>query len=210
MDDRSIGIRAVKRDDRLFQPLFNLMLFMDALIHTLEAKRGTPRGVDANIPSTLQSDVAEMQIELPARAVMDAALASKKVGEFDVNVIAANMVAGSFHSTAIMPEFIDNIASPQFLLFYETCDSWLHANGFGDYKLRPMTLEFGRTVRNAIAHGGSLEIRNPRAQPVRWHSLSYGPSENGRKVIGTDLYFPDLVALMLEMDEAMIGLGAPR
>jgi hypothetical protein len=62
----------------------------------------------------------------------------------------------------------------------------------------PDVLNFGRIVRNAFAHGGTLEIRDGTS--VRWGGLRYSKSQNGRRVLYNDLSSADLTILMLEMD----------
>jgi hypothetical protein len=67
----------------------------------------------------------------------------------------------------------------------------------------PSPLDFGRIVRNAFAHGGTIDIRNSSAAPVSWKGLSYGPSDNGKQVAYTDLAAADLIVLMREINDAI-------
>jgi hypothetical protein len=64
----------------------------------------------------------------------------------------------------------------------------------------PSVWNFGRVVRNAMSHGGKIDIRNANAVPVQWRGLRYSSSDNGRQVLHTDLWPGDLFNLILEMD----------
>ncbi len=76
---------------------------------------------------------------------------------------------------------------------------------YGQISAFPPRWGFGRVVRNALAHGGEIEIRDAKFAPVSWQGLTYGPAQNGLRVIGVDLHAPDLLLLMIDMD---IELGA--
>jgi hypothetical protein len=62
----------------------------------------------------------------------------------------------------------------------------------------PDVLNFGRIVRNAFAHGGTLNITDGIAGS--WGGISYSEARNGRRVLYNDLSAGDLTVLMLEMD----------
>jgi hypothetical protein len=64
----------------------------------------------------------------------------------------------------------------------------------------PMVLQFGRAVRNAFAHGGTVDIREDIT--VTWRGVTYSPVENGRQVLYNDLSQGDLTILMVDMDES--------
>lgn len=62
-------------------------------------------------------------------------------------------------------------------------------------------LNFGRVVRNAFAHGGTIEIRD--ATSAAWRGVSYSGSDNGRQVMYNDLSAGDITLLMLDMDQLL-------
>jgi hypothetical protein len=65
----------------------------------------------------------------------------------------------------------------------------------------PVTLNFGRVVRNAFAHGSAIDIRD--ATTVAWRGVAYSRSQNGRQVIYNDLTAGDVTLLMLDMDQLL-------
>ncbi|MGV1683472.1 hypothetical protein [Sphingopyxis sp. NJF-3] len=65
----------------------------------------------------------------------------------------------------------------------------------------PAVWNFARVVRNALSHGGALDIRN--ATSVQWRTLAYTQADHGKAVIFTDIWPGDLIMLMHEMDAAL-------
>jgi hypothetical protein len=64
----------------------------------------------------------------------------------------------------------------------------------------PSIWNFGRTVRNAFSHGGTVNIVNTNAAPVTWRTLTYGHAQNGRRLLYQDITSVELIILMREMD----------
>lgn len=71
---------------------------------------------------------------------------------------------------------------------------------FGNIATWPPVWNFARVVRNAMSHGGVINIQNPNAAPVHWNGLTYAPADNGRRILHTDLWPGDLMDLLIEMD----------
>lgn len=65
----------------------------------------------------------------------------------------------------------------------------------------PQAINFGRVVRNAFAHGSTIDIRD--ATTVAWRGVTYSRSQNGRQVIYNDLTAGDVTLLMLDMDQLL-------
>ena len=103
----------------------------------------------------------------------------------------------------------DTIIAPIFLMFFEPYNDWLDDTyGRGSAPTWPPVLNFARVLRNSIAHNG-IHFRNPEAPPVSWRTLSYGPANEGKKIIGRDMSLGDVLGLMFEADEALRALNAP-
>jgi len=88
-----------------------------------------------------------------------------------------------------------------FITYFETNRDDIEAK-FGTTKFWPETLTFGRILRNAFAHGGTIEIRDKAA--ATWRSLTYSDAQNGRQVLYNDMSQGDLTILMLDMDELLL------
>jgi hypothetical protein len=64
--------------------------------------------------------------------------------------------------------------------FYEGYRDWLEDNVDKNPYEWPSVWNFGRVIRNSVAHGGSIYFTNPKAAPVKWYDLEYGPSDKGK------------------------------
>lgn len=67
----------------------------------------------------------------------------------------------------------------------------------------PSIWNFGRIVRNAFAHGGTIHFTNNKAKPVKWKTLCYAPEQNGRQIVFQDLTPVEIIILMEELDVAV-------
>ena len=90
--------------------------------------------------------------------------------------------------------------SNAFVKYYE--DNKLLVEGMytTDRQNWPSVLNFGRVIRNALAHKGCINFTNPNAAAVTWRSLTYSPLDNGRSILYHDLTAVELIFLMEEMD----------
>lgn len=87
-----------------------------------------------------------------------------------------------------------------FVHYYESVKDAIEGRRGGDSSKWPDVLRFGRVVRNAFTHDGKVDIRNPKADPVKWRGLTYSYSDNGREILYVDLLPADVFVLMEEMD----------
>jgi hypothetical protein len=78
-----------------------------------------------------------------------------------------------------------------FVHFFEIARDEVEDNHGNDPQTWRSPLNFARIVRDAFAHGNSLDVRNPNAAPVCWKGLCYGPADNGRQVAYSDLAAAD-------------------
>lgn len=97
------------------------------------------------------------------------------------------------------------LAGAAFLQYYERCvELWIQREG-QDPALWTGPWAFARVIRNAVAHGGLLDIRNPRAPTVAWRSLQYTPADTGRLALCSDIGTVELVLLMEDMNSALLA-----
>lgn len=73
-----------------------------------------------------------------------------------------------------------------------------HGEGPDDW---PKCWQVGRHVRNAFAHGGTVDIRDEEAPSIEWRGLSIGPEKHGEKLIHNYVTPVEAILLMEEMDE---------
>lgn len=64
----------------------------------------------------------------------------------------------------------------------------------------PPNWQFGWAIRNACAHNGKIHFRDKGHAPVKWRTLQYDFSDNGRTVLFDEMAGAELVLLMEDMD----------
>jgi hypothetical protein len=84
-----------------------------------------------------------------------------------------------------------------FITYYEKNVEDIKAK-HGAKKNWPIVLNFGRIVRNAFAHGGTINITDGIS--ASWSGITYSDTDNGRRVLYNDLTSGDLTLLMVDMD----------
>lgn len=104
---------------------------------------------------------------------------------------------------------LENVVIAVFSEFFENHVEWLKANVNGDKSKWPTLWRFALLVRNAIAHGGTINWLNPNADAVSWYTLTYTAADKGKKIICTDLSLADVIILMLELSDSLDALGCP-
>lgn len=87
-----------------------------------------------------------------------------------------------------------------FVDFYESHVGDVRTDHGGDPTGWPDVWNFARVIRNALSHGGTVEVRNSNADPVSWRGLTYSSSENGQRVLFQDLAIVDIIFLMEDMN----------
>jgi hypothetical protein len=203
-----VGSIMTNRGDRLYEHLNNLLVLTTTFSISFHVVHfGTiPRYEQAHA-QTFYSKQFPRRIYLPMYGIFETALQGLKPNQIEVRIgderdpDEPGIVPGSFLT------LLSNIISPVFVQFFEDHRPWLEDS------LPPATwppiLNFGRAVRNAIAHGGNCDIRGRRAQPVRWYHLTYSSATNGHQIINNDLIFADLLLLMFEMSDSLDQLNCP-
>ena len=66
-----------------------------------------------------------------------------------------------------------------FVLFFKSNRAFAEAK----YTSDAQAWNFGRIIRNALAHKGVINITNVNAPAVSWRGLSYSRAQNGRRIL---------------------------
>lgn len=130
------------------------------------------------------------------------------VGATEVRVIPFVPLGDEAEDMGTTGRMFSQIGGLVFANFYEENVGWLIEH-FGSIKDFPLIWQFARIVRNAVSHGGKINISSPSAPRGEWHSLSYGYEQSGRHIINSDLGVSDLTVLMIELAQDLESRGAP-
>jgi hypothetical protein len=96
-----------------------------------------------------------------------------------------------------------------FAVFVDKASDWVKANVSTDYYNWPPVSNFARIVRNAIVHGGTINLKDEEAR-VAWSGVEISAQNYGDRILNTGkLSLGDLLLLMFNLEEELDGLGAP-
>lgn len=95
---------------------------------------------------------------------------------------------------------LGSMISNAFVQYFEENRGAVESKYGGSVQGWPAVWNFGRVVRNALAHKGIINIQNSNASAVAWRTLSYGPAQNGRSLLFQDLTAVEIILLMEDMD----------
>ncbi len=212
------GIQVFDEKHRLFSRLYTFLIINACIAKAFTVIGGRRSHWDLSRPDWGPDAVAGItsalfpgvDIVVPLVGPIESILADKPASELRINIKTDVHPQRPTERILDHPLALhDDILGPTFVEFYENNVDWLKANVSSDYYKWPAPWDFARVVRNAVSHGGVLSIDNPKAQSVSWYGLSYGPAQNKRKIIGTDLSTADTLILMLEMSDTLDRLGCP-
>lgn len=198
--------RLVQQESRLFSTMNTLLVvyecFARAFLHAPETwKRGDY--------SQLQSAIfPHLEVRLPLVGPVDGVKRNIEPPYIDISVGPLTLTAPPSDAPNVLG-IVEKIFIPSFVIFYEDNVDWIRTNVSSDVYKWPSPWDFARVVRNAMSHGGKVNIDNPAAKPVSWEGLTYGHAQNKRQIIGTDISVADIVLLMIAMADQLDTLGCP-
>ncbi|MFE0017029.1 hypothetical protein ACFWXH_19430 [Mesorhizobium sp. NPDC059054] len=100
----------------------------------------------------------------------------------------------------VLGPFISGIGQALLTNYYEGQRDYLKQK-YGPQKSWPSVWQFARVIRNAMSHGGAIDIRD--GVTVEWRSVTYAPSDNGKVIINHDILPGDLLILAKDMEAAL-------
>ena len=141
------------------------------------------------------------EVHFDANRVLSAITDGGWPSEIEFTFAAMNTQRVQQLLTGVM-RLMGNTYAHAFVTYFETIRPRIEAV-HGTQKNWPETLDFGRVVRNAFAHGGTVEMRPGSREGSVWRGLSYTQADNGRQLLYNDMTQGDLTLLMLDMDELL-------
>jgi hypothetical protein len=102
--------------------------------------------------------------------------------------------------------FIHSICGLTYMRYYESIKPLIIKKYGQDPNLWPKTLNFSRVVRNSIAHGGKINIKNKNAVPVEWKGITISQADNDELLFQPQKYIGvgDLVLLIEDSENDLV------
>ena len=125
---------------------------------------------------------SQAEVECDVRPVFDAIVGYSWPSQ--IRFAVDPMPAPATSARTSMPTGVQRLTAglftQAFLAYYESIVASTVARFGPDAEAWPEVLKFARMTRNAVGHGGKLEIRNPRAT-ASWRGLSVDVPALGRR-----------------------------
>ena len=107
------------------------------------------------------------------------------------------------HEINVAEKISSNIFQGAFIQFYDSIEEEIE-NKHGKARDKwPMTVNFGRVIRNAFAHGNRIYFKNPVKNKLSWKSLAFDHTNNGEKVLYNHVAPADIIILMEDMNDSL-------
>jgi hypothetical protein len=206
------GKRIIRAGDRLFEPVYNFLIILAGISYSASMFVGGKTHKTPNPVMRVQTRWPNYGLAVPLGKVMQSALIAIPPRTIEIGIMTnptllSTPLPDAKLQTAGLHSPINYATGPIFLGFFERYNDWLK-DTYGDGVNWPPTLNFARVVRNSAAHG-KIVIRHLGTPAVSWRDLSYGYADNGRRVIGDDMKFGEVLALMFDCDDELNKLNAP-
>ncbi|HRO25350.1 MAG TPA: hypothetical protein PLR07_13765 [Promineifilum sp.] len=196
--------------DRLHRHICQLSLLIEAYL--LAAHQTASKAGPAPAHMVFASRAIDMQISLPLGGHVAAAARGLYLDNIQFLITSGleppDEILAVYSATVALPVF-GSIVGNQFLLFFQEHLGWLRSNYGHDYSKWPETINFARLIRNAVSHGGYVEITNKNSKPICWRGLTLSPADTGKHIIGSLLSVPDIMLLMIDTAELLDQAQAP-
>lgn len=203
------GTHVFQTGSRLIQPLHDLLILHQSISIAMNFLSGGAKFNEGDY-ATYRCLSLNLAVILPLTGPVEAAMSKQPVVSITIRVVPMPPEPQNItFTTDGLNETVTHITTPVFTNFFEGHVDWLLTNVDGDKSKWPDLFRFATIVRNSAAHGGRVHITNPNSAPASWRNLTYGPADNGRKVMGGDMSLADVMALMFDMSEELDALGAP-
>jgi hypothetical protein len=211
------GTRKIESQHRLFEPIYNLSVIVDAIFTAIKAgKKGSKwEGLVQGL-MPFRSKQFGINVILPLGKPMASVLSDRAPTQvaawfFPINDDDPFLKQRQVEFSVKIPgRILSNLITPIYVDFFERYRPWLQTTYGTQTDTWPQLFNFARMIRNWISHHqGHVNFESPKAPPVTWHHLTYGQSDKGKRVIGGDMGFAEMIILMFELSDELDRLGCP-
>lgn len=195
-------------ESRLFKPIFELFVLVEAISVSTKFRLGLTQSMNIHDYITIECIQIPLEIQLPVFGAIELAWHGTTPDGFVIRIVPKRSLnetptgpdIHSIHGT--LADILLYSIRPTFVEYFETWRPWVMANISGDSAGWPPVWDFARVIRNAISHNlGQLNFTGSRS--VSWEQLSYGRSDHGKQVIGADMSFAEILLLIFDLDAAL-------
>lgn len=194
-----------------FQELVRLMVALSSIGLSFEIHKGrsvTPYGSDRYLTLAGKDDVSGIEISFFVAPIYQRLLSPTKRTPKFLKAIKRPVDHSVSHPLQVnkVQCIVVRLMADAFLSYYARHVKAVESEwGKVEKGNWPTVWQFGRVVRNAIAHDGMIHFKNESAPPVQWRNLKYSPSDNDlkRQLLYDEITGVELILLMEDMDSVL-------
>lgn len=194
-----------------FPELVRLMVALSSIGLSFEIHKGrsvTPYGSDRYLTLAGKDDVSGIEISFFVGPIYQRLLSPTKRTPKFLKAIKRPIDHSVSHPLQVnkVQFIVVRLIADAFLSYYarhvEAVESEWGEVKNGNW---PMVWQFGRVIRNAIAHNGKIFFDSKKAPPVHWLKLRYSYSDNElkRQLLYDEITGVELILLMEDMDSVL-------
>jgi hypothetical protein len=203
-------LRAEKGKHRAFDAVYDILLAAMTINRATHAATGIEGDWAPGAWTAVESRVfPQLNLALPTYNTLERVISGIEATQLRLMVVIFLYDYTFSLKTSAFLRLVNRIGSAHFVQFIDPWLDWVRANLTTDYHNWPPLCNFGRVIRNAATHGGTINIESKTAPSVRWYSLQYDHRSRGRAIFGSDISCADLILLMFEVSDELDKLGAP-
>jgi hypothetical protein len=200
--------------DRLFDQIDQFTIYNAMFaIGALWSSRALGQGLKDDHLFGIDSFVFPLSLGVPLAGVAEAAFAEQQA-ESRTLLIEAGLQASTMPDHAPFTRGFNSVLwlpiTPVFVDFVERVKPWLRYT-CGGVEHWPASVYFARVIRNAISHGGRLDMIRKPWRDAEWHHLKFGKSDHDTQAIGPGGFLSpaDMLFLMIDASDELDRIGCP-
>lgn len=156
--------------------------------------------------ATVESRRGHFQVRLPIYGPVKAALEGTGPDAIQIQTEQKNESKRYAAYTSRLKHPVESVFVSNFLRYYIIGEVKLNKIHESDWKWGN-NWRFAWAIRNALAHNGRIDFRNPKKNAVEWDGLRYDASNNKHPVFEQDIGPADLILLMIDMDNELRSIN---
>ena len=198
-----------EQGDRLFDAMWQILQLLGSLVTAWSS-------TDAEAPKPEEYQPASPRfrtvLRLPIPDVVEYSLHNVvpiritfRVGDLPAQ-FKNDTFSGPSHQIS---DLTDLCVSVVFVNSYEIYKPFMQKTWGNSAKEWPPTCAFARVIRNCLSHSGAIAI-DQGTTGGKWRKFSYSRADDGRQVLGTEIYAVDLIYLLLDFAAELERAKAPN
>jgi hypothetical protein len=207
----TLGQKIFKRgESRLFMSAWLGVHLTDALAMASLAVAGKLKLDDDKQHMVFICAAFPFQIHFPIVHPMKLTVSNIRIDTIILEIKTVDPMPSGGHDVKEFPSLHNHALSLIFLRFYEQHIHHIRWEFKSDTKAWPQIFQFAWAIRNAIAHhDGYINFTNENYPPVKWHTLSFSPTDKGNPVFSASFTIGDLFMLMFDLSDELDAIAAP-